>query len=231
MERCAHGLLDRFQVYGASIEPDEHELSTPCRPAGLRSTPGFTRLLRLTPESAHHPPCGTEKGGIAWETKVLTSRMRAQSVATMRAQLSRWWRQGLVRASPTCCSVRPLQAPALSKDKDGVGLIFNKLTPAEFQPMLDDLPPDVAARVIYVQSDISKWTYTTFRNLVRKHLDLAVNQLASVHSSPPCTTRSRAHHGKNPHRQRVPSVRASFWLSTGLTTTASTCICTGCCCV
>ena len=74
--------------------------------------------------------------------------------------------------------------------------------PDEFQPMLDDLPPDVAACVIYVQEDISKWSYNTFKNLVRKHLNLAVNQLASVHGSPPCTTWSRAHHGKNPHRQR-----------------------------
>ena len=48
---------------------------------------------------------------------------------------------------------------------------------------------------------ISRWTYNTFKNLVRKHLDLAVNQLASGHGSPPCTTWSRVHHGKNLHRQ------------------------------
>ena len=81
-------------------------------------------------------------------------------------------------------------------------LTKHRPTPAEFQPMLDDLPPDVAAHVIYVQEDISKWTYNTFKNLMHKHLDLAVNQLASVHSSLPCTTWSRVHHSKNPHRQR-----------------------------
>ena len=101
-----------------------------------------------------------------------------------------------------CCGTMSHVHSALSKDKDGVGLVFDKLTPGEFQPMLDDLPPDVAARVIYVQEDISKWSYNTFKNLVRKHLDLSVSQLASVHGSPPCTTWSRAHHGKNPHRQR-----------------------------
>ena len=53
-----------------------------------------------------------------------------------------------------------------------------------------------------MQEDISRWTYNTFKNLVRKHLNLSVNQLASVHGSPPCTTWSRAHHGKNLHRQR-----------------------------
>ena len=120
---------------------------------------------------------------------------------------------------------------ALSKDKDGVGLVFDKLTPAEFQPMLDDLPPDVAAHVIYVQEDISRWTYNTFKNLVCKHLNLSVNQLASVHGSPPCTTWSRAHHGKNLHRQRgkgrnlLPRTMTRSWRQCVMSCTTSATSC------
>ena len=77
-----------------------------------------------------------------------------------------------------CCGMMSHVHSTLSKDKDSVGLVFDKLTPDEFQPMLDDLPPDVAAHVIYVQEDISKWSYNTFKNLMHKHLNLAVNQLA-----------------------------------------------------
>ena len=43
----AHCSARRFQVYGASVDADEHGLSTPSQPVGLRAIRGFTWLLGL----------------------------------------------------------------------------------------------------------------------------------------------------------------------------------------
>ena len=39
-----------------------------------------------------------------------------------------------------CCNMMSHMHSMLLKDRDGIGLVFDKLMPAEFQPMLNDLP-------------------------------------------------------------------------------------------
>ena len=61
-------------------------------------------------------------------------------------------------------------------------------------------PPELQDRFEYVHLDVRELSYRTFQNLARDKLHVKVSQLSSVHFSPPCTTYSTAHHGKNHHR-------------------------------
>ena len=71
-------------------------------------------------------------------------------------------------------------------------------------------PPELRERLEYKKLDVRDLTYRTFQNLVRDKLGVKVSQLSSCHFSPPCTTYSTAHHGKNPHRGKKMRARTKL---------------------
>ena len=91
-------------------------------------------------------------------------------------------------------------------DPTAEGLCIDIMRHHSADAHLKKLDHDVRKRIKYVQLDCRHLTYRMFSNLVRDHLGCSVAQLSSVHFSPPCTSYSTAHHGKNPHRKKLKPI-------------------------
>ena len=63
----AYGLLDRLQVPGVTVRPPAHELSTPYRPLGSRTSRGSTRSLERALQSTHSPSLRSWDRGVSLE--------------------------------------------------------------------------------------------------------------------------------------------------------------------
>ena len=88
----------------------------------------------------------------------------------------------------------------LERNPFAQGLAIDILTESRMEELTEGVDPSVLERIQYVKLDVVGLTWRQFQNVVRDHLACKPSQLASVHFSPPCTTYTRAHHGKNPHR-------------------------------
>ena len=97
-----------------------------------------------------------------------------------------------------CCGTMSHLVAHLERNPYAQGVAIDILPPDKVPN--DGINPDVLARIQYVPMDVSHLTWRQFQNVVRDRLRCKPSQLTSVHFSPPCTTYTRAHHGKNPHR-------------------------------
>ena len=100
-----------------------------------------------------------------------------------------------------CCGPKLSKShAALSADSKRRVLALDILKEKDIDEETDTWPLDFRQRFTYVKFDLRDFTYRWFQNVVRDYLGIKVTSLSTVHVSSPCTTYTKAHHGKNPHR-------------------------------
>ena len=103
-----------------------------------------------------------------------------------------------------CCGPKLSKShAALSADSTCRVLALDVLKEKEIEEETNTWPLDFQRRFTYIKFDLRDLTYRRFQNVVRDYLGIKVTSLSTVHVSSPCTTYTKAHHGKNPHRYKL----------------------------